>query len=41
MRGTHDIETGSETIEQNGVVNGVKCSTEVRERRVVSSLSAA
>jgi len=29
VRGTHDAETGSETIEKNIMVNGVKCNTEV------------
>jgi len=29
VRETHDAEKGSVTIEQNGVVNCVECSTEV------------
>jgi len=29
VRGTYDAKTGSETIEENGVVNCVECSTEV------------
>jgi len=36
VRGAHDVETGSETIEENGVVSCVEYSTEVeRERRRV------
>jgi len=43
VRGTHDAETGSETIEDNGVVNCVECSTEVeREKKsgepIISSM---
>jgi len=33
VRGTHDAETGSETIEENGVVNCVECSTEVKREK--------
>jgi len=33
VRGTHDAETGSEKIEKNGVVNGVKCSTDVEREK--------
>jgi len=33
MRGTHDAETGSETIEENGVVSCVECSTEVEREK--------
>jgi len=33
VRGTHDAETGSETIEENAVVNCVECSTEVEREK--------
>jgi len=33
VRGSHDAETVSETIEENVVVNGVECSTEVERER--------
>jgi len=33
VRGNHDAETGSETIEENGVVNCVECSTEVEREK--------
>jgi len=29
VRGIHDAETGTEMIEENGVINCVECSTEV------------
>jgi len=39
VRGTHDAETGSETIEENSVVNFVECSTEVeREKKSVKPI---
>jgi len=44
VRVTYDADTESETIETNGVANGVKCNTEVERdiyRRVASPLSAA
>jgi len=31
--GTHDAETGSETIEENGVVKCVECSAEVEREK--------
>jgi len=33
VRGTHDAETKSETIEENGVVNCVECSTELEREK--------
>jgi len=33
VRGTHDAETGSETIKENGVVNCVECSTEIEREK--------
>jgi len=33
VRGTHSAEIGSETIEENVVVNCVECSTEVERER--------
>jgi len=33
VRGTHDAEIESETIEENGVVNCVECSTEVEREK--------
>jgi len=33
VRGAHDAETGSETIEENGVVKCVECSAEVERER--------
>jgi len=33
VRRTHDAETGSETIEENGVVNCVECSTEAEREK--------
>jgi len=33
VRGTHDAETGSETIEENAVVNCVESSTEVKREK--------
>jgi len=33
VRGTHDAKTGSETIEENTVVNCVECSTEVEREK--------
>jgi len=36
VRGTNDAESKSETIELNGVVNGVECTNEVERRRVAS-----
>jgi len=41
VRGTPDDETGSETIDENGVVNCVECSMRSRERRRVASLLSA
>jgi len=33
VRRTHDAETGSETIEENGVATCVECSTEVEREK--------
>jgi len=33
VRVTHDAETGSEMIEENGVVNCVECNTEVEREK--------
>jgi len=33
LRGTHDAETGSETIKENGVVNCVECTTEIEREK--------
>jgi len=33
VTGTHDAETGSKTIEENGVVNCVECSVDTEAER--------
>jgi len=33
VRGTHDAENGSESIEENAVVHCVECSTEVEREK--------